>query len=113
MAMVADTDKRLPDLVTSNRAELESLCHEFHVSRLELFGSATTGQFDAERSDLDFLMEFEPGFDSNLKLEAYLNFNERLEALFQRRVDLVFLSAVRNPYARSQMEQQRTIVYAS
>lgn len=104
------TTTGLPDFVANRCIELEKLCRDFHVARLELIGSAVTGQFDPARSDLDFLMEFEPGFDPNLKLEAYLDFNARLEELFDRRVDLLFLSAVRNPYARSQMEQQRTVL---
>jgi hypothetical protein len=40
---------------------LPELCRRFHVRRLDLFGSAATGHnFDPVRSDLDFLVSFEP-----------------------------------------------------
>src|ERR1700735_4649132 len=38
---------------------LPELCRRFHVRRLDLFGSAATGQnFDPVRSDLDLLVSF-------------------------------------------------------
>ena len=46
--------------ILSHREELDELCRRFHVRRLDLFGSAAGDDFDAERSDLDFLVEFEP-----------------------------------------------------
>ena len=47
--------------ISSHREELRELCRRFHVRRLDLFGSAAGDDFDAERSDLDFLVEFERG----------------------------------------------------
>jgi predicted nucleotidyltransferase len=37
-----------------------NLCKQYHVSRLELFGSAATSDFDSDKSDFDFLVEFHP-----------------------------------------------------
>lgn len=45
--------------IEEHRAELAELCRRHHVLRLSLFGSATRDDFDAERSDLDFLVDFE------------------------------------------------------
>ena len=42
--------------VAERAAELEQLCRAHHVRRLDLFGSATTGRLQFERSDLDFLV---------------------------------------------------------
>jgi predicted nucleotidyltransferase len=33
--------------------EVRALCRRYGVRRLELFGSATTGAFDPQRSDVD------------------------------------------------------------
>ena len=82
------------------------------MARLELFGSAVTDRFDIGRSDLDFLMEFEAGFEPELKLDAYMGFKEQLERLFDRNVDILFLSAVRNPFVRTEIDRQRTPIYA-
>lgn len=46
-------------LVEDKLTELTELCSEFRVRRLELFGSAVSGEFELGSSDLDFLVEFE------------------------------------------------------
>ena len=38
--------------------KLAELCRQFHVKRLEIFGSAATGAFRPESSDLDFVVDF-------------------------------------------------------
>lgn len=40
-------------------AEIPDLCRRYGVARLELFGSAAGDAFDPQRSDLDFLVEFD------------------------------------------------------
>jgi predicted nucleotidyltransferase len=37
------------------------VCRAHGVSRLQVFGSATSERFDSENSDVDFLVEFLPG----------------------------------------------------
>ena len=46
-------------IVAERSAELESLCQRYSVLRLELFGSAATGEYRQADSDLDFLVEFQ------------------------------------------------------
>ena len=46
--------------VAERAPELERLCLRYHVRRLGLFGSAAAGPYDSARSDLDFLVEFQP-----------------------------------------------------
>ena len=45
--------------IEEHRAELAQLCGRYRVLSLSLFGSATRDDFDPERSDYDFLVEFE------------------------------------------------------
>ena len=40
--------------------QLKQLCTKFRVRRLALYGSAATGEFDFDSSDLDCLVDFEP-----------------------------------------------------
>jgi len=92
--------------------QLIELCHRYRVRRLALFGSALREDFNAQRSDLDFLVEFEPlppGAYSN----AYFGLLDALERLFARRIDLVEAGSVRNPYIREQIESQQETVYAA
>jgi hypothetical protein len=98
--------------VAARHSELSELCHEFHILRLELFGSALSSAFDVERSDLDFLVEFQP-LQPGDYATAFFGFKEALEQLFGRPVDLVVASAIRNPYFRRSIEQSKALLYAA
>jgi hypothetical protein len=92
--------------------ELAEACRRRRVRRLELFGSATSDDFDEAGSDLDFLVEFEAD-PSSRALDAYFGLEEDLEALFGRPVDLVMPRAVRNPYVRAAIERDRRLLCAA
>ncbi len=95
--------------ISEHLTELTALCRQYHVRRLELFGSAAREDFDPSRSDVDFLLEFEPGQGSwNLQFEL----QGKLEALYGRKVDLV-AGEIRNPYIRKTIDEDRQIVYAA
>jgi predicted nucleotidyltransferase len=96
--------------ISANQERIREICQRFHVKRLEAFGSASTGAFDAERSDFDFMVEFDLRNDVNV-FDAYFGLKEALEELLGRRVDLVMPSALRNPYFRASVERQLQPVY--
>jgi len=99
-------------LIEEKRADLELLCKRRGVRRIELFGSATGPDFDAARSDLDFLVTFrELPFDQYA--DAYFGLLEDLQAMFQRPVDLVVASAIQNPFFRQSVDATRTVIYAA
>lgn len=83
------TKKDILAVISENRARIRAL----GVKRLGLFGSFLRGQQTAD-SDVDLLVEFEPGqktFDNFIKLTFLL------EALLRRRVELVTREAL-SPY---------------
>jgi hypothetical protein len=99
-------------IVENKRQELARLCKRYQVRRLELFGSASKGDFDPASSDLDFLVEYqdlEPGEHAT----AYLGLMEALQNLFDRGVDLVEVKAIRNPFFLKSINQNRTTLYAA
>lgn len=74
--------------VSENAEAIAELCRRFHVQRLDVFGSATRDQdFDPQRSDADFLIEFEPG--TNPTIELLLDLEDALQQALGRPVDLV------------------------
>ena len=91
--------------------QIEALCLHFHVRRMEVFGSVLCDGFDPACSDVDFLVEFDMNSDINL-FETYFDLWQQLCELLGRPVDLVMLSAIRNPYVRARIEAQRELVYA-
>jgi uncharacterized protein len=99
------------DIIEQHRDDFYALCRQFGVLRLDLFGSAATGAFDAATSDLDFIATFanteRPGY-----ARRYLGFAETLEALFGHPVDLLTEGLIRNPYFRQAVEATRQPVFA-
>ena len=99
--------------IARNRDALVALCRQFGVRRLEVFGSAARGtDFDPQRSDIDFLVAFDPQSDLP-PLQRHFGLTQALEALFGRPVDLVEESAVRNPYVRAGINRSREPIYGS
>lgn len=94
-----------------DREAIASACRARGVSRLTIFGSATSERFDSERSDVDFLVEFAPGSED--AFAAYFGLKEDLESLLGRKVDLVMANAVRNPHFAASASTGAEEVYAA
>jgi predicted nucleotidyltransferase len=99
----------LPRFILDRQGDIAMLCQRHHARRLDLFGSAARGDFEPERSDLDFLVSFDelPPVEA---YDAYFSLKEGLEAVFHRPVDLVVERAVCNPYLRAQIESERQAI---
>ena len=97
-------------VIEQHRDAIRALCQQYGVRRLDLFGSAATGAFDAATSDLDFVAEFadtrSPGY-----ADRYLGFAEALETVFGRPVDVITERSIRNPYFRQSVEASRQPIY--
>lgn len=99
--------------IAQHREELRDLCRRFGVRRLEVFGSAARqADFDPARSDIDFLVEFEP-LQPGAYVDAFFGLKEGLEQLFGRTVDLISPAAIRNPYFRQSVEDTKALLYAA
>ena len=70
--------------VAMPKEQIESFCRRHHVRRLSLFGSVLRGDFHSE-SDIDVLVEFEPGCVPGL---AFFAMEEELSRILNRKVDL-------------------------
>lgn len=100
-------------VVVDNLPAIEALCQEYGVVRLNLFGSAATGEFDPIRSDVDFLVEYAPDADLGPWLSHFFELRDRLAALLGYPVDLVEAGAPRNPYIVRAIEESRQPVHTS
>lgn len=68
------------DLIQKYRLQLLELCRKYDVLRLDLFGSAAREDFDPDRSDLDFLVQFN-NFTIHNAADRYFDFLFDLETL--------------------------------
>lgn len=102
----------MQEIIEARLPEIEELCRTFSVQRLDLFGSALGDAFDPDSSDVDVLVEFDavPGFDY---FNNYFGLKEGLEQIFQRPVDVVSATAIRNPYFKRQVLATRELLYAA
>jgi predicted nucleotidyltransferase len=101
----------LPAILQSNIQAICDLCEQCDVIRLDAFGSVLRNDF-AEESDVDFLVHFR----RDGKIDAfsqYFDFKEGLEAILNRRVDLICEAAVRNIYFKRELEATRAPLYAA
>ena len=87
-------------------------CARHRVARLEAFGSALRQDFKPGESDLDLLVDFGP-MDPYDRVEAYFGLLEELRSLLQGSIDLVMVSAVKNPYIARDIERTKQLLYAA
>lgn len=105
-AIMPSTEPR----VSIDAAALAAACRRWRVRRLALFGSATRADFRAE-SDLDVLVEFEPGATPGLF--AMEDLRAELSALAAgRAVDLVTPGAL-HPALRDRVLAVAVELYAA
>lgn len=77
-----------------------------------MFGSAARADdFDAERSDADFLVEFSP--EAPADLHRFFGIKSELESLLGRGVDLIEPGSVRNPFVLAGINKNREAIYAA
>ena len=99
-------------IIERNLPKLLDLCRKYDVRRLDLIGSAAREDFDANRSDVDFVVEFND-FTVENAADRYLGLMIDLEDLFRRKIDLVSYRAIRNPYFKKVVDNTRIILYAA
>jgi len=99
------------DRIERHRRELSELCKKLKIRRLEVFGSAATGEFESGESDVDFIVEFdEPEAEPGL-LSRYLILSEELRRLLGTEVEIITPKSIRNPYFRRSVDRTRELVY--
>jgi hypothetical protein len=76
------------------RDQLEAFCRAHRIHRLAVFGSVLREDFGAN-SDVDVLVEFEPGVRVGLE---FFEMQDELAALVGRQVDLLSFDSIRNAY---------------
>lgn len=94
------------------RPRIAELCVSHRVRQLDVFGSAVRPDFDAVRSDVDFLVEF-ADTEPQGAADRYFGLRAGLQRVVGRPVDLVVRAAIRNPYVLQAIERERRNVFAA
>lgn len=102
------TRTNLPELGSAAiQARLADFCRRHHIRRLALFGSVLTPRF-GPHSDIDVLVEFEPGKTPGY---AFYAMQDELAALLGRPVDLHTPNSL-SPYFRQEVQASADVQYS-
>lgn len=91
---------------------IQTLCRQHRARRLLLIGSAARDDFDAQASDFDFVVEFDPFPRQGLR-DPFFRLRQALEDLLGRSVDLIEFRAIDNPRFREAVEHDQQVLYAA
>ena len=100
----------LPSEIGNKIQNLISLCNKYEVTRMFLFGSSVTGNFNPDTSDVDIIVEID-NMPPERKGELLMQLWGELEKLFARKVDLLTTPNVRNPYLKNEIENTKLLIY--
>lgn len=72
--------------ITLDRAQLVAFCRKHPIRKLSLFGSILRKDFNPDRSDVDFLVEFLP--EARIGYFELIRMENELSAMIGRKADL-------------------------
>lgn len=99
-------------ILLDKNKQIEDLCTKYNVEKLYAFGSVVNGSFDKNKeSDIDFFLTMIYGLPPLEKGESILQLWQALEGLFNRKIDLLTDTSVKNPYLIKEIERTKKIVY--
>jgi predicted nucleotidyltransferase len=88
---------------------LTDFCRRWRVTEMSVFGSALRADFGPE-SDLDILISFDG--TARWSLFDLIKMEDELAEISGREVDLVEKGSLRNPFRRSEILDNRKVIYA-
>lgn len=91
---------------------IRQACKHFNVVQLDIFGSALREDFEPNRSDIDFLVDFGPMPPVD-KPDAYFGLLNELRTILGTEVDLVMVGALKNRYIRDDVNRTKQQLYAA
>lgn len=97
------------NLIDQYRNEIQRLCVKHKVRKLYAFGSILTTGFSG-KSDIDLIVDFEP-IAVNEYADNYFDFKFALEDTLLRSIDLIEEKAIKNPFFKESVQNQRQLIY--
>jgi len=93
------------------KRKLKDLCsNNLAVNKVYFFGSILSPRYNEKSSDIDILIEV-ADLPPEERGENLIAFWDGLEALFNRKVDLLTENSLRNPFLKKEVEQTKKLIY--
>ena len=100
---------KLPKLEI-NENKVKEIASSYKILELYIFGSALRQDFN-DKSDIDLLIKLSK--DSGYSIFELIEIKEKFENLFSRKIDLVELEGLRNPYRKEEILKTAKMIYAA
>jgi predicted nucleotidyltransferase len=100
----------LKDSINVKPKEFAILCQNHDVKTLYAFGSSLNNNFKEASSDIDLLIELNTE-DPIKRGENLISIWDKLETFFQRKVDLLTHSSLKNPILKKSIESSKILIY--
>ena len=98
----------IPEILQKSKKRIAEICRRYQIRELSLFGSQVRGDF-SEKSDFDFLVEFQPG--AKIGFITLGKIQDELERIVHTQVDLVPKEGLK-PLIKKPVLSEAEIVYA-
>lgn len=97
------------DRLNIYKKDIDDLCKSYKVKTLYAFGSVLTDNFNKD-SDIDMIVDF-VNIDVTDYADNYFDFKFSLQEILKRPIVLLEEKAIKNPYFRKSVNQQRQLLY--
>jgi hypothetical protein len=98
-------------LIKDKLEYLKKLCQDYDLKTMYIFGSICTNQFNDD-SDIDLLNSFKE-ISIEKYTDNYFYLHYKLEALFNRKIDLLTENSLSNPYFLAEIEETKQLLFAA
>lgn len=98
-------------IVEKNIQLVKELCKRYDIKEMYLFGSICSDNFRHD-SDIDFLISFKE-ISTEKYTDNYFELHYKLEELFKRKIDLITVNSLSNPYLIKSIEETKQLLYAA
>jgi len=89
--------------------QINKLCGACQVRSLFAFGSVLTDDFTSE-SDVDLLVDIDDS-DPIKYTDNYFALKFQLQEILNRKIDLLEVQALKNPFLKQQIDSSKVLVY--
>lgn len=100
----------LKDSIKVRPEEFTSLCKSHDVKFLYAFGSSIHENFKEDSSDIDLLIELDTE-DPIQRGQNLIDLWDKFENFFQRKVDLLTSTSIKNPILKKNIDSTKILVY--
>ena len=97
-------------IITDNSKELNILFKKNKVNKAFVFGSVLNSNFN-ENSDIDLIIDFENNLQPLEKGELWWNLYEELKKIFNKEIDIINESKIKNPYFLKEINSTKKLIY--